>query len=792
MRGQDLSVAIRSLFRRPGFAAAAVLLLALGAGASAAVFSVVRGVLVRPLPFAHPDRLVAVWPGEFLSNREIGYLRDRARRLEQVAGLSPGWMMGLVTDTGEAVKVTGARVSDNLFLALGARPLVGRVIAPGDGPARVAVLGHGVWRSAFAGARSVVGRTVVIDGQPHVVIGVMPPGFEIFEPGTEVWTPLPYDPASQSHTAAFSQVLGRLGAGATVATAAREVAGLVPQMRRDLSLPAEWGRTMSVAPLQGSIVKDVRQPLLILLGAVGLVLLLASANLATLLLGRSLERGTELALRTALGATRSRLVRQLLLEQVVLGTLGALAGLGLAFTALPALVARIPPEVPRTGEIRLDFTVFLVVLAASLAASLVAALVPTLLATRPSLNLLLRQAGNAATAGRRPMLAALVSAQVALAVMLGIGAGLMLRSMWNLQSVDPGFAPNHVLTFRLQTTSVFKSLGEGLPYFEQVAARVRAVPGVLSVGAVAHLPMTGYSWRANTWPEDRPPDPRATPPSAAWRFVGWDYFRTMQIPLRHGRAFAVTDGSGAPSVGIVNEALARKYFDRPSSAIGQRLVMKSARGDERVEVIGVVGDIRHRGLDQPAEPEIYRPLAQTFMFPMAFVVRTAGPPEAAAGAIRAAAAAVNRSVPVAEVTPLSRLLADSLGRPRLLARLLSLFAAVGVLLSLVGVYGVAAHRVRQKEREIGIRLALGARPDRIAAAVVRQSLRPVLAGLAVGLPAAVALARLMQGVVYGITPRDPATYLALPALVLLAAGMASYAPARRAARVDPARTIKAE
>jgi len=789
---QGLRLAVRSVFGRPGFAASAVLLLALGAGANAAVFSVVRGVLMRPLPFAQPDGLVAVGPGEFLSNEHIGHLRDHAPGLRGVAGLSPGWMMSLVAEGGDAVKVTGARVSDNLFTVLGARPLVGRAIAPGDGPNRVAVLAHPVWRTRFDSDEGVIGRTVQIDGQPHVVIGVMPPGFEILEPGTDVWTPLPFDPASENHRATFSQALARLAPGVAVDAVNRELADLVPRMRRDLSLSDEWGRTLTIAPLQGAIVGTVRQPLLILLGAVGLILLLASANLATLVLGRSLARSTEFALRSSLGATRLRLVRQLLFEQVVVTVLGAGVGLAVARALLPALVARIPPEVPRAGDIRLDLTVLGVVLAVSILASLLASLGPVLLATRPSLNVLLRQAGQEAAGSRTVALSALVAIQVALAVVLGIGAGLMLRSMWNLQRVDPGFTAGRVLTFRLQTTSSYRALDRGLPYLQDVVDRVKALPGVVSVGAINHLPMTGYSWTAQAWPEERPPDPRATPPTAAWRFVGWEYFRTMEVPLRQGRVFAETDRAGAPAVAVVNDAFARKFYLRAAASLGRRLVVTSGRGRDVVEIVGVVGDVRHRGLDQPPEPELYRPLAQTFMFPMAFVVRTSAAPEAAATAVRHAAASVDRNVPVAELIPLPRLLADSLGRPRLVARLLFAFAAIGLLLGVVGVYGVAAHRVRQREREIGIRLALGAPPGRMAAWVVRQSLAMVAAGLFAGLPLALALAGVMSTLVFGVGTRDPLTYLGLPALVVLAATAAAWIPARRAARVDPALSIKSE
>jgi putative ABC transport system permease protein len=795
MRLPDLTLALRNIFRRPGFAVVAIALLALGAGANAAVFSVVHGVLLRALPFPEPDRLVAVWPEQFISNQDLGYWRERTRSFESVAAQSPGWMMGLVADGGEPVKVTGARVSDNLFQTLGVTAALGRTIGPGEaapGRHRVAVISDALWRGRFMADRGVIGRTIHLDQEPYVVIGVMAAGFEVLEPGTDVWTPLAWDPAGAWHAGTMSQGIARLAAGATVAAATNELQELAPQMRTELRYAADWGRTVRVESLQETITGDVRPALVILLGAVGLILMLAAVNLGTLVLGRSIERVGEMALRSALGASRGRLVRQLLTEQAVLAVCGAVAGIGIARVALPALIARIPPEVPRVGQITLDWPVLFAVLGTSVTVSIVVALLPAALAAHPSLQPLLRQSRTTETPGRRRALGSLVAVQIALAVVLGIGSMLMLRSLWNLQRVDPGFTATNVMTFRLQTTSKYRSLSNGLPYLEQVRERVAAMPGVQEVGLTGHLPMSGYSWTTNARRSDRPLAPGEQAPSVGWRFIHGDYLRAMRIPLKHGREFSSADLTASTPVAIINEAMARQFFDDASAAIGQTMVVKSGRtgADENVQIVGVIGDVRHAGLDQAPRPELFRPLTQTFMFPMAMVARTSGPPEQIAAAVRQAAFEIDPVVPVAELQPYTTLIAGTLGRPRLLSFLLTIFAAAGLTLGLIGVYGVVAYRVRQREREIGIRLALGARPASMASAVVTQGIRHALAGVALGVPAAFLLSRVMSSMVFGVTTHDPVTFTVLPVLIVCVTTVACYLPARRAARVDPVVAIK--
>lgn len=795
MRMPDLWLAFRNILRRPGFALVAITLLALGSGANAAVFSVVRGVLLRPLPYPEPDRLVALGSQFFISNEDIEFWRNRAHSFEEVAALSPGWMMGLVADGGEPLKVTGARVSDNLFQALGASPALGRVIQKGDsvpGQHRIAVISNALWRSRFGSDPRVIGRGIQLDQEPFTIVGVMPPGFEVFAPGTDLWSPLPWEPGTMQHKGSFSLGLGRLDRGVSATAAAKEIADLIPAMRQELARPVNWGRTLKVETLRESVTGDVRPALLILLGAVGLILMLAAVNLGTLVLGRSIERAGEITLRTALGASRGRLIKQLIAEQAVLAVIGATAGAALARIALPALVSRIPADVPRVGEITLDWTVLASVLALAITISILVALIPAALAARPNLQPLLRQTRTTDTPARRRALGALVAVQIAFAIVLGIGSTLMLRSLWNLQRVDPGFDPANVLTFRLQTTSKYRALANGLPYLEQVRARVAALPGVIDVGLTGHLPMSGYAWTTNARRSDRPLQPGEMAPPVGWRFVHADYFQAMRIPLKYGRMFSDADRTNSAPVTIVNEAFARKFFEEPANAIGRTLVIRSARTgqDEHVEVIGVVGDVRHVSLDRAAGPEIFRPLTQTFMFPMAVVARTQGPPEQIAAAVRQIAYEIDPVVPVAEMQPYTSLIAGTLGRPRLVGTLLTMFAAAGLALGLIGVYGVVAYRVRQREREIGIRLALGAHPSTMAQSVVAQGARHAVLGVAIGVPAAFALSRLMSSLLFGVSSHDPLTFTVLPIAVVMVTSLACYLPARRAARVDPMIAIK--
>ncbi|MEZ5294315.1 MAG: ABC transporter permease [Vicinamibacterales bacterium] len=790
----DLRQAVRALVRRPAFAVTAVALVALGAGANAAVFAVVRGVLLRPLPFTQPDRLVAVWPRAFVANQDLTFWRTHVTSLEHVAGIAPGWLMALTDDDGEPLRVTGARVTDSLFGLLGAAPALGRTLAEGDGAAgrdRVAVLSDGLWRRRFGADPGVVGRQVRIDGVEHAVVGVMPPGFEMLGLRTDLWVPLWSQPGTPEDRTSFAMAVGRLRPGATAASASRELAALRQDMQRAFGYDADWGRTLRAEALGDVTSGPVRTALLVLLAAVGVVLLLAATNLATLTLGRSIERSHEVAVRTAVGASRGRVVAQLLLEQGLLAVAGALVGLGLARLLLPALVRRIPPDVPRQAEIALDGTVFAAVLGATTVLTAVAALVPALLAARSGVQPLLAQRQGTAATGRQRALGVLVAAQVALAAVLGGGAGLMLRSMWRLQQVDPGFEPSGVLAFRLQTTATYRALSTGLPYYARIGERLAALPGVRAVGAAAHLPLGGYAWTIPVRRADRPVPPGTSPPAVGWRFVWGDYFQAMRIPLLAGRLFTTADTTTAAPVAILNERLARTLFGSPAAAVGQRVAQQGGgrSGETVADVVGVVGDVRHEALDTPPASEIFRPLEQTFMFPMQIVLRVDGDPAALAGPVRQAAYAVDATVPVADLQPLPAMLSGTLGRPRLIAWLLGVFATAGLALCVIGLYGLVAVRVRQRQREFGIRLALGATPASLAAATVAQGLVLAGIGVLVGVPAALGLTRFMRGVIYGVSASDPLTFVALPLVLVFVAALACYVPARRAGRVDPVRVL---
>ena len=790
----DIRVGIRNLARRPAFAATAVLLLALGAGANAAVFSVVRGVLLRPLPFESPDRLVAIWPDTFVSNDDVAFWRQRAPALASVATVSPGWLMALASDDAPPLKITAAKVSANLFSVLGVGAALGRPLEDGEstpGRDRVVVLSSGLWRERFAADPAVIGRVVLVDQVPHEIVGVMPAGFEALGRATDLWLPAAEVPGSPQHRQTTALALGRLRPGITVDAASRELVALAPEMRRTLGHPDDWGRTLHALPLHESITGKVRPALGLLLGAVGFILLLGAVNLGTLVLGGAIARARELAVRSAIGASRAQLIRQLLIEQAVLATSGSLAGLGLARMALPWLTARIPPEVPRQSGIALDLVVFGVILLTTVGLAVLMALVPAVLAARPGSNPL-RQQASTETPARHRVLGMLVAVQVALALVLGIGATLMLRSLWHLQHVDPGFDSSGVLTFRLQTTSTYQSLSTGMPYVRRIGERMRAIPGVTALGAINHLPTSGYAWTTRVHRPDRPPSVGEALPQVGWRFIWGDYFPAMRIPLLAGRLFRETDVDGAAGVAIVNESLARTHFGSVPAALGQRLIQQGGGrpGPFEVEIIGIVGDVRHIGLETPPAPEIYRPLQQTFMFPMQFVLRTEGSPGALAAVVREAAFEVDRTVPVADLQPLPSVLAASLGRPRVLAWLLSIFAAIGILLSVVGLYGVVALRVGQRLREFAIRLAIGAAPSSVAAGVLRQGVLYSAGGLAVGIPTALGVARVMDSVIFGVTSRDPLTFIALPVMVVCVTLLACYVPARRAARVDAAAILR--
>ena len=790
----DLRLALRLFRRAPGFSAIAVLVIALGAGANATVFSVVRAVLIEPLPFAAPDRLVSIWPGTFLSNGDLEFARQRTRRLAAIAAVSPGWSVSM-TGAGDPVRWTAAKVSANLFDVLGAAPLLGRTFAVGEdlpGRTRVIVLSHAAWQSQLAGDPRVIGRAISVEGAPHQIVGVMRPDFELLGRRADVWMPFPFDRAGSQWTMRASQGVARLADGVDAAAAGTELRSLAVDWRQSLGYGSEWGRDGAIEPLRATSIGATRDPLLLLAGAVGLIVLLTATNLGTLLMGRHVGRLREMGMRTALGATRARIVRQAVVESGVLAIAGAAAGAIAAWLALPAFIALLPADMPRIAAIAVDVPVLAAVVMVSVFAVLVFGVGPTLLADRPGrLTASLRVAASSPGPAARRALHLLVVGQVALATVIGAGALLMARSLSALGDVPPGFDPERVLTLKIQPAGPdAREVGRAVDYYRRVMTAVAAVPGVLQVGAINHLPLSGYNWVAPVRPGDQPIAPGSTPPRISWRMIDGSYFTAMTIPIRAGRAFTDLDGPLSEQVAIVNDAFAERFFGSPAAAVGRIIQIGFGQTETATTVIGVVGSVRHVSLAEAPAPEFYRPLAQTLPVAVALVAKTAGPPDGVAPAVRRAVWSVNRDVPIADMQPLASVLGSTLGRPRLMTIVLAVFGLVGLAVVICGVYGVAAYFVRLRQKEMGIRLALGAAPADVARLVLGQGLAYALAGLGVGLPAALAASALIRNLLYGTSPGDPLTFVTLTAMILAATVCATLVPALRARRVNPASVLR--
>lgn len=789
----DVRIALRSLVRAPAFTATTILTLALAAGANAAIFAVVHGVLLRPLPFPDAERLVAVWPDRFQSNADLLYTREHGRMFSRVAAVAPGWTMSLTGD-GEPVKVTVARVSGNLFETFGTEPLHGRWFTdeasqPGREP--VMVLDYGFWMTRFGGDPSVVGRTVQLDGDPVKVVAVMPRTFQVFGLKTDAYTPFEIDPAAWYHRLSFSLYAARLAPGVTVEQASADYRSLTQQLRLERRYSDQFGRDAAVVAMRTALVGDVSGSLVVLAAAVGLILLIAGANIGTLQLTRAVARAKEVAIRSALGATRARVVRQLMVENGFLSICGGLLGVALAWSILPALVALLPADTPRVAEIAIDPLVAGVVLAAATLVGLVVGAGPALGTSRLNVPLMMRAMTSSEGRGARRLRASLVSLEVALAVVLTIGAGLMLQTMWRLGQVDPGFDPEGLLTAHVQPTGArYRGIAVN-EYYEGILGRVRALPGVTAAGAVQHLPFSGYSWDIPFEAEGHPAPQGTALPTAGTRIVTPGYFAAMGQPILAGRDFERADGATSSSV-VVSERLARTFFGSPDQAIGRTIRQRSAQGPGRpLSIVGVVGDVHHSALTGAPGYAVYTSISKGGIPAMMLAVRSDGDPRALVPMLREGIWSVDRDVPVSDVETMAAKIGRSLGQPRLLLSLLGAFAGLGVLLALLGVYAVVAYSVAQRWRELGIMVALGAERGRIMRSVLREAVWYAVAGLAAGVPAAIVGSRLLRTLVFGVSPTDPSTYATIVVATLLTVVAASVLPAWRAARVDPVSALKA-
>ena len=790
----DCRFALRQAARRPAVTATALLTIALGIGANAAIFSVVRRVVLRPLPFRDPSRLAAIWPGRAISNAELVFMQHDAKAFASVAALSPGWGIAM-TGAGEPRQLNGARVSTNYFQTLGVRPLVGSSFAldaSEPGKWNVAVISAALWRSHFGGDQGVIGRVVDMDGQPTRIIGVMGGELALLYPDVDAWLPLQIDASSPFYTGATALAVGRLSPGATPAQATAELAAMAPRMRAQFNFPNDYAKGATAVDLHESIVGGVRQTMFVLLGAVVLLVTLAAVNVGNLQLVQAVGRAREFAVRRALGASAGRLTRQVLVESLLLAMVGGALGLALGVVALRALIGILPSTLPFLSSATIDGAAIAFCAAVTVLAGLSFAIAPIVLGTRsagPSVrDGMSARGGRAATRARE----ILVVVEIAVAMTLVVGATLMTESMRRLSRVDLGYDAANVLTLRIQPSSGQARGAEALRvYFDELQRRLAALPGVSNVGAVQHLPLTGFNWQGAIDVEHRPTAAGQTRPNATWRSVVGNYFATMQIPVLRGRAFAPSDTRAAPPVVIINATMA-KHFWPGDDPIGQRIKVGNGTRNDWATIVGVVGDVRFSSPDAPATDEVYRPNAQQGLSFMHFVIRTSGDPLAHAADVRTAVRSLDTTVPIADLRALSELTATANATRRTIAELLSGFALLGLVLGTIGVYGVVSFGVAQRMRELGIRSALGAQQQHLVAMVIGGGLRMALGGIVVGTIVAIVASRSLNALVFGVSTTSPGVFALVAGVLGAAAALSSALPAWRAARVDPLLALRSE
>ena len=793
---QDIRSAWRQFVKRPGFALVATLTLALGIGANTAMFGVMRGVLLRPLPYPDPDRIVRVFEivpqsGRF-SVSPAAYFdwRDQNASFEAIAAYSSGGMT--LSDGTTSERVNGAGVSAPLFDVLRVPPALGRSFTASEdlGPARVVIISHRLWQRRFAGDPDVLGRSLTINGSPVTVIGVMPEGFSFPSLEADLWTPLGVNPVGASRGGHYLSVIARLKDGQSVESAGTEMRGIAERLA--LEYPEmSAGESAGVIALHEDIVGGVRRPLLTLLVAVGLVVLIACGNVANLLLVRASTAGKDFAIRLALGARPHRVVRQMLTESLVLAFIGGLVGVGLAYLAMGPIRALAAGSVPRTDGIQVESSVLFFALGLSIVTGLVFGAAPAWQASRSNLTDALKDGGRSAVGGRgRRIRSALVVVEVALSLMLLVGASLLLRSFANLTAVDPGFDARGVLTFRVALPASPPNPDEHRrTYYGTLLERLAALPDARAVGMTQSLPLQGRYVLSVTF-QGRPDPLPAERPSANYRAISPGYFDALNVPLSRGRVFSERDTATAPLVAIIDETFARRHFPN-EDPIGRGLDIGNGT-DGFVEIVGIVADVRHEGLELTTEPTMYVPFAQDPFGTMAVVIRSDREPLALAPAVRTIMQDVNRGVPPFAIAALADVVDGSMASRRFSTLLLGSFAGIALFLAAVGLYGVLSYAVTQRTQEIGVRLAIGAAPPQLLRMVVGDGLKLTLAGIALGLAGALALSRLVTSLLFDVTPFDPVSYV-LPAVILLAVSvLACHIPARRAMRVDPILALRSE
>ncbi|MEK6303160.1 MAG: ABC transporter permease [Acidobacteriota bacterium] len=806
---QDLRYGVRTLIKSPGFTAVAVLALALGIGANTAIFSVVDAVLLRPLPYKNPDQLVLIWhayPKINLPQASICppcYLeyRDLTSSFEQVA-TTTGWNVNL-TGAGEPERLQAARVSFNYFTTLGAEPIQGRTfLAEEDHPGsnRVVVLSHGLWVRRFGADPNIVGTTLALDGQSYTVIGIMPADF-VVPPSVELWSPIAFTAeqlAADNHGNEYLTVIARMKPGITAGQSQAEMDTLAEQLRTQFYGP-NWG--ISVVPVREQLVGDIRPALLILLGTVGCVLLIACANVANLLLARASSRAKEIAIRTALGAGRWRIVRQLLTESVFLAILGGALGLGFAYLGLRGIVLDVPQNISTFligwKMIGLNSQVLGFTLLVSVLTGVIFGLVPAFHSSRPDLNESLKEGGRAGSEGGRRnfVRSVLVVFEVALALVLLVGAGLLIRSFSRLQEVNPGFNPRNVLSMQLTLPrSKYAENNQMSAFYEQALERIKALPGIQSAAFGTNLPMSGNNSSSSFSVEGLQVAPDESSPHGDPHMVSSDYFKTMEIPLLSGRYFSNADSRDSLPVAIVDETLANRYWP-DQNPIGKRIAAFFDSKGEQLNwrtVVGVVKNVKRYGLDGKIKEQFYFPQSQAPQRNMYLLARSTGEPSSLVGSIRDAIHEVDKDQPIFRVMTMEQVVSNSVAQKRFSMVLLLIFAGVALLLAAVGIYGVMSYSVTQRTHELGIRMALGAQSGDVLKMVVRQGMTITLIGVAIGLGGAFLATKVMATLLFGVGTHDPITFVAIPVLLAGVALVACFIPALRATRVDPMIALRYE
>jgi putative ABC transport system permease protein len=805
---QDMRYGIRMLAKSPAFTIVAVMTLALGIGANTAIFSVVNAVLIRPLPYKEPERIVMVWEDNRPRSRNQNVVSPANFQDWQEQNSVFEEMVAFIdtpinlTGTDNPEELSAQNVTINMFSMLGVSASIGRTFLPEDGRPEsedVVILSYGLWARRFGSDPGVIGNKISLNANPYTVIGVMPPDFKFFikqgslsSKQADVWLPVSFSPQSRVRRGRAWTAAARLKDGVTLEQARSEMNSIAASLEEQYpNFNKNWG--VNLVPIHEQLAGEIRPALLVLLGAVGFVLLIACANVANLLLARAAARQKEMAIRSAMGAGRMRIVSQLLTESLLLAGLGGVTGLALAYWGTRLLISMSPKDLLGIDSIGLDYRLLGFTLAVSLITGVIFGLAPAIQASRTNLNNPLKEGGrSAATSGSKRLRNIFVVTEIAMAIVLLVGSGLMIRSVMQLQSVSPGFNPDNLLTVKmLLPGSRYGEAHQRITFFRQTLERVRSLPGVRSASAVSFLPFADLGAATSFLIVGQPEPPPGENHTTDVRVIDPDYFNTMGIQLLRGRTFTDQEATEARHVIIVNESLARNHFP-DEDPLGKKLIVHMMNEPVPSEIVGVVKDTKHAGLDKEPRAMVYWPHPELSYSGMALVIRSEQDPLSLAAAVQSEVQSIDRDQPIADIRTMEQLLAASIARSRFSMLLLTVFAAVALLLAGVGIYGVMSYTVTQRTHEMGIRMALGAQGLDVLRLVIGQGMAVALAGVTIGVAGAFALTRLMSSLLFNVSATDPFTFAGIAVLVAVVALLSCYVPARRASRVDPAVALRHE